>query len=102
VKKFRGRQPFVKTKIFRQEADLSPDLDIARRLAQHKGLATGGRGKAKKHFDGSALACAVRAEESEYLAPAHRQGQVTHRDFVAENLVQVLCLDRVVLQLGQS
>jgi len=86
VKKFRGRQPFVKAKSFRKEADLPPDLHIARRRAQHKGLAIGGRRKAEKHFNRSALARPVRAKETENLAPAHRQGQIAHRDLIAESL----------------
>jgi len=75
---------------------------FARRRTQHKGFAAGGRGKAKKHFDGRALARAVGAEESENLASAHRQSQVANRDFVSENLVQVSCLDREIILLGQS
>ena len=102
VQKFGGRQPFVKAEIFRQEPDFSADFDVARWRAQHKRLAARRFGEAQKHFDRSAFARAVRAEEAEDFAPAHGQGQVAHRDFAPENLAQILRAYREVIRLGQS
>ena len=102
VQEFGGRQPFVEAEIFRQEADLSADFDIARRRAQDKRLAAGRFGESQEHLDRSALARAVRSEKSEDFAAAHGEGQVAHRDLASENLAQILCPDREVFQLGQS
>ena len=76
MQEFGCGQPIVKPKIFRQEADVPADLDVAHRSAEHEGPADGGPHEAEQHLDRRALPGAVWSQEAEDLTPGDGQREV--------------------------
>jgi hypothetical protein len=91
--KFERREPVVKTKILRKEADLLSDFDVSEWMAENLRLTTGGFNEAEEHFDGSTFTGAIGPKEAEYFASANLEGEPTNSDFGAELLAEVAGFD---------
>src|SRR5215471_14876697 len=96
LKKLGRGKPVIEAKVFGKKANLAARLHVARGSAQDLGLSAGRKHQAEQHFDGGALAGAVRSEEAEHLTPRHFQGEVSDRYLVAEDLAESAGSDREI------
>ena len=68
---FRRCKPLIEPEIFRKETNLPPNFNASRGNAQDERFASARLHKPEEHFDRSAFAGAVGAQESKDFAAAH-------------------------------
>ena len=93
LEQFDRCQPFIEAKVFGQEADLTTDVDVSDRCAEHRPVAIGWPNEAEQHLDGRTFPRTVRTEKAEDLALAHTQRQIADGDLRAELLAEAVRLD---------
>ena len=89
IEKFGSSEPIVEAEIFGKKTDFAADFDGRKWLTEDLRVAASGFHESQKHFDGSALARAVRSKETEDFAATHLEGEAADGDLAPENFAKI-------------